>query len=86
MNVHIADRLCSNVCPEIAEYTPPIARYASAIRTAAMIIKVNVSYKIFLIISRRGVPFPGGDCPPGRTHFKEVIMPECFYAASQTYS
>lgn len=85
MNVHIADRLCSNVCPEIAEYTPPIARYASAIRTAAMIIKVNVSYKIFLIISRRGVPFPGG-APPGRTHFKEVIMPECFYAASQTYS
>lgn len=53
MNVHIADKLCSNVCPEIAEYTPPIARYASAIRTAASMINVNVSYKIFLIISRK---------------------------------
>ena len=69
MNVHIAERLCSNVCPEIAEYTPPIARYARAIRTAAMIINVNVSYRIFLIISRWvGVPFPGG-APPGRTLF-----------------
>lgn len=90
-NVHIADRLCSNVCPDIAEYTPPIARYASAIRTAAMIIKVNVSYRIFLIISRWGVPFPGGLATSGVTAgqgrmFKEVIMPECFYAASQTYS
>ena len=70
INVHIAERLCSNVCPEIAEYTPPTARYARAIRTAAMIINVKVSYKIFLIISRwGGVPFPGGDCPPGRTLF-----------------
>ena len=70
MNIHIADRLCSKVCPDIAEKTPPIARYASAIRTAAMIINVKVSYKIFLIISRLvGRPFPGGDCPPGRTLF-----------------
>lgn len=69
MNVHIAERLLSNVCPEIAAYTPPIARYARTIRTAAMIIKVKVSYKIFLIIVVGGVPFPGGDCPPGRTLF-----------------
>lgn len=68
MNVHIAERLLSNVCPEMAEYTPPIARYARAIRTAAMIIKVNVSYKIFLIISLGGVPFPGG-APPGKGAF-----------------
>ena len=59
INVHIAERLLSNVCPEIAAYTPPIARYARAIRTAAMIINVKVSYKIFLIISRLvGRPVP----------------------------
>ena len=58
INVHIADRLCSKVCPDIAEYTPPIARYARAIRTAATIINVKVSYKIFLIISRWGRPVP----------------------------
>ena len=58
INVHIADRLCSKVCPDIAEYTPPIARYARAIRTAAMIIKVKVSYMSFLIISRWGRPVP----------------------------
>ena len=61
MNVHIADRLCSNVCPEIAAYTPPTARYASAIRTAVITINVKVSYKSFLIIVVGGVPFPGGD-------------------------
>ena len=53
MNVHIAERLCSNVCPDIAAYTPPIARYARAIRTAASMKNVKVSYKIFLIISRK---------------------------------
>lgn len=51
MNVHIAERLLSNVCPEIAAYTPPTARYARAIRTAASMINDNVSYKSFLIIS-----------------------------------
>ena len=83
---HIAERLCSNVCPEIAAYTPPIARYARAIRTAAMIINVKVSYKIFLIISHWGASRSPAAHRRAGHFFKEVIMPECFYAASQTYS
>ena len=75
MNVHIAERLCSNVCPDIAEKTPPTARYARAIRTAAMIINVNVSYKIFLIISRWvGVPFPGGLATSGVTAGQDTFL------------
>ena len=70
INVHIADKLCSNVCPEIAAYTPPIARYARAIRTAAMIINVKVSYKIFLIISRLvGRPVPRWRLSAGQDTF-----------------
>ena len=69
INVHIADKLCSNVCPEIAAYTPPIARYASAIRTAAMIINVKVSYNSFLIISRWGCPVPRRRLSAGQDTF-----------------